>query len=148
MAGHGIAVGALTNKVVMTKVFCKSCIVCRDARTKNVVPKVHDCPMNFEEGLSKSMEPEAILEIVKDIYHKSGGKVYVSPLTMDDNATSRAYLKHASDDARNKGKLSPEIPEPVCLSDLNHCLKGVSGNFFQLAKLPKKISTCTRLDAL
>ena len=62
--------------------------------------------MNFEEGLSKSMEPEAILEIVKDIYHKSGGKVYVSPLTMDDNATSRAYLKHASDDARSKGKLS------------------------------------------
>ena len=58
--------------------FFFSFVLC--AKKKNVAPPLHDCPLNYETGSSKAMEPDAILHIVKSYLEPQEGKKWGSEL--------------------------------------------------------------------
>ncbi len=64
LLGHATAIGKKTRKCVGYAIRAKSCRVCRVAKRKNVPPKEHNCGHNWN-GLSKAMEPDMVIEIIK-----------------------------------------------------------------------------------
>ncbi len=154
ISGHGFALGGNTRKILNYRCMSKSCRKCfLSKRTKIEVE--HECPKNHE-GSSKSMECEAIFQIVKESFYDHGYtcKIIVS----DDDSTMKSNLKHSFAEKvekgvmkidewprtkRNKlksdnGRLPLDIPEPRFLADFNHRVKTVGKSVYALASLPKK----------
>jgi len=64
----------------------------------------------------------------------------------DDDSTMRSLLQHES--KNNKGKLPPNIPEPVFLADPSHRIKVMFKPFFLMVKNTKDPNECKMIDAL
>ena len=146
MSRHAFLTGCHSKKIIETKITSKKCSVCSTAEAKGQeVKKEHCCPRNFE-GSSKAMEAYGALSLVKKIYNKTKGEVFVEAMVLDDDASVRSILTHES--VNPKGQLPEEIPQPIFLADPSHRTKVVAKAIFVLAHLPKSISTCTNIDAL
>ena len=92
------------------------------------------------------MEVDAALALYKDIYNKSDKKIHLKAVVADDDSSMRALLKYRY--INPKGRLPEEMNEPDWLVDLSHQTKVVAKPIYQLAGLSKKISICTKLDAM
>ena len=127
--------GAYTQKVMMSKIFCRRCRVCENAKQKHTPPNKHDCVQNYPtNGSSKSMEPLAILEIAS----KSPTQGFITHwIVSDDDTVMRAHLKHKkSFNKKDKGKLSLWIKESEFKADPGHRNKTVASKFYRLASAP------------
>ena len=63
--GFGSFLGAYTQKVLLSKIYCRRCRVCEIAKRKFTPPNKHVCVQNYpSDASSKSMEPAAILDMV------------------------------------------------------------------------------------
>ena len=113
--------GAYTHKGLMSKLFCRRCRFCENAKRKNVAVKPHKCVQNYPtDQSSKSMEAAAILDMA--IHSAAQMKFVVSTIVSDDDSTMRAHLRHKVDpnNDKDKGKLPPWVPEPKFLADPSH----------------------------
>ena len=64
-SGHATAVGKHTRKVVGYAVRAKACRTCRVAKRRHKQPEKHECVHNWD-GSSKAMEPDMVVQIIKD----------------------------------------------------------------------------------
>ena len=119
--GFGSFMGAYTHKVLMSKVFCRRCRFCENAKRKNSPVKAHKCVQNYPtDQSSKSMEAAAILDMA--IHSAQQMKFVVSAIVSDDDSTMRAHLRHKVDPNNNKDKrkLPQWVLEPTFLADPSH----------------------------
>ena len=145
--GHSFMIGCLSGQIIGAKVLSKGCRKCSSsekAGDKNTNP-MHQCPKNYS-GSSKGMESTNALLLVKELFYKSGGRLYVARIVSDDDSTSSALLKHKSPLFPN-GQLPEEIPEPEWDADPNHRVKSALKKVHALAYAPKKISLLEPFDA-
>ena len=119
--------------------------LCSERKRRRRGTRTPICPLNHE-GSSKSMEADSALVIVKNLYEKNNKLVYVKGIVADDDSSTKAILKHKINN--RKGKLPPEIPEPIWLADPGHRIKTVSSKIYALVPLPKSQSTCVNGDAI
>ena len=145
LSGHGLAIGVLTQKVLAFKVKTKDCMICRGC-VRDVDLPVHDCPINHE-GSSKSMEVDAILEIVIESWDKHNFSI--RNVVADDDTTMISHLKHKKDPSSkmDKGRLPAHIKEPGHKADRGHRKKVVATAVYAKAKLPKSVSIIEDVDA-
>ena len=57
------------------------------------------------------MEAKLALQLTVELFDKKKGKLHLNKIVSDDDSTMRPLLQHESNN--NKGKLPPNIPEPV-----------------------------------
>ena len=146
-SGHGFLVGCRTRKVIGHVTYSKWCRVCSNAYLKNSAKgKEHICPMNYSGKSSKSMEPDGAVKLVTDIHYKYNKRTYVNKFVSDDDSSTRKILTH--EEGNNKGELPPSMRPPQFLCDVNHRIKVMAKPFFALAGLSKRMSTCSKLDAI
>ena len=163
ISGHGMIMGGMSKKIMNHRCISKCCSICdrhkkgetseltNDVATK---PKDHECPKNHF-GSSKSMETEAIYQMVKEAYYEQG--FVIGTIISDDDSTMKANLRHSYKEKVEKGKLKKkdwpktgkgklkqdhgrlplDVPEPGFLADFNHRVKRVGKRFYELAKAPK-----------
>ena len=122
------------------------------AEKRGVMSIAHSCAKNFE-GISKSMEAEAILQMVVDAFNNRG--FIVSVIVSDDDSTMKECLKHRKLKAdgkqykSDKGRLDVHIPEPLFLADPSHRVKVVAkACFLMLKKKVKERFGLTKADCL
>ena len=170
VSGHGLMIGAYTKKVIGYKSLSKECSVCLKLMRKlgekkhdnlpegedEEKPEAHECVKNHQ-GSSKSMECEAILELVKEAYFERN--FVVGTIVADDDTTMKKILRHDYKDMvrrgvldkkkwpKNKngkpmasGKLPDLIPQPKFLADFNHRVKSVGRAVYELALMSKSKS--------
>ena len=145
-SGHGFLVGCRTRKVIGHVIYSKWCRICQLSERKETVAPEHQCPRNYLEKSSKSMEADGAVELVTGVHTLCNEQVYVKNFVSDDDASTRNILKHK--DGTNKGELPDSMTPPEFLCDINHRVKVMAKPFFALASLPKRLSTCTKLDAI
>ena len=145
-SGQTTMCGGLTKKVVAFKYFSKLCRTCHDNNKKypegNHLPPTHRCAKNWTES-SKSMEPEGILDCVKQVWNS--GIAWIDTFVSDDDSTSRAVIKHKPD---NKLKSTGRLPDHIhkvtrILVDPSH-RRRVYGT--QLYKAEKHIKGMNKTD--
>lgn len=124
MLGHATAIGKRTRKCLGYEIRAKACRVCRVAKRKGKPPKVHKCVHTWN-GSSKAMEPDMVVGIVKKANEHG---VKVSTLVGDEDSTTIARARKEVDATLKKG------------SDLNHLLKGLGNQLFDLKKKHKAMS--------
>ena len=115
LLGHCTLIGTETGKCIGYAVWSKQCSVCDKAREKNVRTKVHDCCRNWN-GSSKAMEPDMVVQIVKEISEKG-----ISVGTI----------------SRLQKEVSPSIEKR---SDTNHMKKIIGNSLYTLQKKHKQLS--------
>ena len=131
--------------VVSAIVTAKECRICSYNEVQSKEPPPHDCPKNYS-GSSKAMESDAVLNLYQSLFFGSKKKIVLKSIVSDDDSTMRALLKHPKN--HKSGKLHPEIHEPSWLADPSHRTKVVAKYVFALAMLPKRKSTCTKIDTV
>lgn len=112
--GHNFGVGAHSNKILSVQPYSQACRICEYAEKNGKAIRDHRCPRNFStEQSSKSMEPAGGVQHCVDIFN-SDANCYVRCLVTDDDATTRANVKHSLHDiveAQHPGsKVNGEIP--------------------------------------
>jgi hypothetical protein len=173
-SGHALLVGKYTRKAIALCIKSKLCNFCKSWVKKHgdAVPvKEHDCLKNHE-GSSGSMEPQACLDMVVDLYNKH--KVVVDMICADDDSSTRALLRWSNEDHMknnntdtmpqvpitkginkgklqdrpDKGRLPGNVPEPSFVADPNHQKKVLTGELIALqnARAAEK-KTMPRMDS-
>jgi hypothetical protein len=175
-SGHALLVGGLTRKPLCMNVKSKLCSYCfawtkkHEDLEEDPIP-IHYCP-KIHEGTSSSMEPQACLEMVIDMFDNR--QIIVKDICLDDDASTRSLLRWSNADwmknnnttkvptvaitkgpnkgkeqrRPDKGKLPGHIPEPSFLADPNHRRKVWTGELHQLAAAAvNKKFTMTKMDA-
>lgn len=104
-SGHGLMIGKHTKKCIDYRVKVKECAICKRNENKGT-DREHNCIKNHE-GSSKSMEVDAILDMVIDSWDSRC--FGVRSICADDDTTMISHLKHSirkEIDAglRNKGE--------------------------------------------
>ena len=145
LTGHAFLIGCKSKSILSAQVTSKKCTKCSKSSAKNVTAPPHKCPLNYD-GSSKGMEVEAALDIVTRIGKEHNGRVFVKAIVSDDDSSMRALLKHKQNS--KKGRLPSYLPEPKWLADPGHRTKSVSSKIYNLLKLKKSQSTCTKADAI
>ena len=159
-SGHALLIANLTRKPVAKHVCCKACKKCktwyRHHEADEAVPE-HECVSNFD-GTSGSMEPEAMLEMYKNLYEKH--QTIVGAIVTDDDSSIKAKLKWSNEDHKknnnvtevpkitnragnvvprpDKGSIPAHMPEPQFLADPNHRRKTLANELYALEKLGKQ----------
>ena len=156
ISGHGLMIGGYSKKVIGFKCVSKECSVCsKYSKEPDNLPK-HECTKNHE-GSSKSMECEAILDLIKEAYFERN--FCIGTVVADDDTTMKKTLRHnykkqvedglldKKDWPLNKkgklvasGKLPDAIPPPKFLADFNHRVKSVGRAVYELATMSKSKS--------
>ena len=151
-SGHAFMFGGTNKEIIGMVLYTKGCRKCAVAEKRGVMSIAHSCAKNFE-GSSKSMEAEAILQMVVDAFNNRG--FIVSVIVSDDDSTMKACLKHRKLKAdgkqykSDKGRLDVHIPEPLFLADPSHRVKVVAKAFFlMLKKKVKERFGLTKADCL
>ena len=67
LSGHTLAIGVLTQSILVSIVSNKLCRVCSLAESDNQEPTNHCCPKNYN-GSSKAMEADAALQLYISLY--------------------------------------------------------------------------------
>ena len=115
-------VGAYTKKVIGYKSLSKECSICSNFWKKMGIkkhdnlpepepedeankPEPHECTRNHQ-GSSKSMECEAILELVKEAF--SERNFVVGTIVADDDTTMKKVLRHNYKEQVSRGVLAKE----------------------------------------
>jgi hypothetical protein len=182
-SGHALLVGGLTRKPICMAIKSKRCVFCNTwkANNKDVVEAAeldgedllipfHECTKNHV-GSSSSMEPEACLEMVVDLFDNYC--CIIQSICCDDDASTRALLKWSNNDwmannnttvgprvlitgGKKQGKTKPRestgrlpahIPEPSFVADPNHRRKLLMKELIAVTKLPvAKRHTMTTMD--
>ena len=170
VSGHGLMIGGYTKKVIGYKSLSKECSVCSKFLKKRGMkkhdnlpeaeeeskPEPHECTKNHE-GSSKSMECEAVLDLVKEAFFERN--FVVGTIVADDDTTMKKMLRHNYKDQVSRGILSKNdwpknikgkpmasgklpdlIPPPKFLADFNHRVKSVGRAVYELAMLSKSKS--------
>ena len=163
LSGHGLMIGEHTKKVLGYMVKSKDCRICNRYDDPEDIPS-HDCPRNHE-GSSKSMEVDAILELIIDSWENRN--FGIQHIVVDDDTTMIAHLRHSYADMvksgamskeywpvtksgikkSDKGRLPIHIHSPIHRADLSHRKKVVGTHVYQLASQPKYLSTVDKVDA-
>ena len=89
------------------------------------------------------MEADAALTIYEELYYESQKKIALQYIVSDDDSSTRSLLKHSIN--YPKGKLKPEIPEPIWLPNPSRRTNVVAKPIFSLANAPKSQSVCTKV---
>ena len=157
ISGHGFLMGGLNKKVLNHRSLSKCCTICSKAQKQGVPAKGHECPKNHD-GSSKSMETEAIYQMVLEATRDQG--FTVATIISDDDSTMKSNLKWSYKELVNankmkiedwpktkkgnkkqdNGRLPLDCQEPKFLADFNHRVKTVGKRFYELASAPKKTS--------
>ena len=174
VSGHGVMIGAYTKKVIGYKSMSKECSVCSNFLKKMRIkkndnlpetneepedepkPEAHECTKNHQ-GSSKSMECEAILDLITEAFLERN--FVVGTIVADDDTTMKRTLRHNYKEQvsrgvldkknwpKNKkgkpmasGKLPDLIPPPKFLADFNHRVKSVGRAVYELAVMAKSKS--------
>jgi hypothetical protein len=118
LSGQGLMIGHQTKWVVACHNYSKACLVCKrhlKVMQKNKTPDLpvcqHLCPRNHE-GSSKGMEARAALECVNKVWGSTEIRSFIEVICIDDNASTRAYLKHSFEDLDALG-----LPRPATKTD-------------------------------
>ena len=91
ISGHGFVLGGNLKKIMNYRCMLKCSKICAQAeRTKVLVD--HKCPKNHDDS-SKSMETEAIYQMVKDAYYNC--RYTCSIIVSNDDSTMKSNLKHS-----------------------------------------------------
>jgi hypothetical protein len=175
-SGHGLMIGRLTRKPIALCVKSKLCNECdvfnRMNKDGDVGAAIHeDCPKNHF-GSSGSMEPQACLDLVVELYDRF--HCGLALLCCDDDSSVRSLCKWSNADYLinnntdvlprvpitkgankgklqqriDKGKLPANVPEPKFVADPNHRRKLLTGELYNLAKQRMELkATMTRMDA-
>ena len=75
------------------------------------------------------MEGVVALELMKKIFNKNKGKMYLKELVSDDNSTMRSLLQHK--EHHEKDKLPDNIPQPKFCADPLHIIKVMAKPFLK-----------------
>ena len=162
--GFHLIIGCRTHNIIALLVMSRACIKCDKSNE-------HDnefCSRNFK-GSSKAMEAYGAAHNVKYLFENYN--CYVQTVVMDDDSSSKSVLKTKLADqeklakkegkpfvwpktgkdkkvkVRDTGRL-PISHKKICfLSDINHRLKNKGSLEFNLARLKKDKSICTKTDA-
>ena len=104
---HNVCIGFESKKIINTVVMSQACRKC-DLNKKRAKdgedPMEHRCPLNYNKNLSsKSMEGNAAVRHVEEIYKMGvdedvSVRVALSMICTDDDATTRANVKHSYED--------------------------------------------------
>ena len=162
VSGHGIMIGGYTKKVIGFKSMSKECSVCSNFEKQKkkdeelVNPPEHECTKNHD-GSSKSMECEAILQLVTEAFIERN--FMVGTIVADDDTTMKKTLRHnykenvrlgllkKEDWPKNKkgkyiasGRLPNSVTPPHFLADFNHRVKSVGRAVYELALMSKSQS--------
>ena len=131
--GFGHFMGAYTQKVLMSKIFCRRCRFCLSVQRKDVQVKAHNCVQNYPtDESSKGMEAAAILDM--SINCITERKFVMRTIVSDDDSVMRAHVRHKISDAKSdKGKLPPWIHQPDFMADPSHRIKTIAKHFYKLA---------------
>jgi hypothetical protein len=173
MSGHALFVGGYSRKPITLSIKSKICSTCKAWTKKHgdMPPLEHTCYKNFE-GSSGAMEPVACLHMTEELYRDYN--CVVDLICADDDSSTRALLKWSNANYMknnntteppqvpitrgpnkgkphvrpDKGKLSPEVPEPTFVADPNHRKKVLTGELIALdtSKVAEK-ATMTRMDS-
>lgn len=174
-SGHGFLIGKLSRKPICYKIMSKLCGFCtawsKKKETNDDDPPDHDCLKNHT-GSSSSMEPQACLDMVVQLYDRTN--ITTDMIFADDDASTQStvcwsnfnYLKnnHTQElpqvpiskgnykgklqDRPDKGRLPGHIPEPRFVADPNHRKKVLTGELLKLANAKKAINfTMTKMDS-
>jgi hypothetical protein len=143
LSGHGLMIGARTNRVVASQNYSKVCLICdlhSNATTKNTTPEVpvraHECPRNHE-GSSKGMEAKAAL---------SHSFADLDALLKAHPTTKKGVPKTAKRD--DKGRLPKNHPVITFLADLCHRVRTFGKYLWNLKQGGKRKSTMNIVDCL
>jgi hypothetical protein len=174
ISGHGLMIGNATNNVVAFQNYSTSCGFCERHKKKMEllktpdVPAVHHlCPKNYA-GSSKGMEALAALDCVNQIWSHEDIDAFISIICLDDDATTRAYLKHSFADLaamdlprpldkngvpktgkkNDKGKLGKDHPVITFLADLSHRVRTFAKYLYALKNAKKSLSEMNDIDCL
>ena len=152
-SGHASLVEQETRLVVALDIKSKICNVCTwyEGTDRDIRP--HECVKNHV-GSSGSMEPQAILDMVVDLYDRKS--VVTDTIITDDDSSIKAKLKWSNEDYMmnnkttvrpthvtragnvvprpDKGGLPGYIPEPKFLADPNHRKKTLRGVLYGVLK--------------
>ena len=159
-SGHAMFIGGITSKIISYFCAAKECATCswRGKKSDEQVPNVdqdftgileenqmatgHRCPRNYA-GSSKGMECTMCVYMAKKLPEEG---CYVFRLVTDDDATTRANMRHSYNELvkagvwtskkdcwpktesgaykTDYGKIPLTIPEPCSMvADRNHCTK-------------------------
>jgi hypothetical protein len=183
-SGHGLLVGGLTRKPICFVIKSKRCNTCITWKAKNkdlveaaeldgeeLLMPDHKCTKNHD-GSSSSMEPQACLHMVIELYEKYN--CIVERICADDDASTRSMLQWNNADymmnnnttvrplaakvrgpnkgklqaRKDKGRLPAHVPEPFFVADPNHRRKVLTGELLALAKSTVSVKcTMTKMDA-
>jgi len=169
--GHAVLVESATRKVIAFIMKTKLCSVCLGHKRKkdDTQPvREHKCNVNHH-GSAGSMEPQAILEMVVDLYDnrcsfakfvitdddssiKAKCKWNNEDWMLNNNTTTapKVLTRHGKETHRpNRGELPRHVPEPEFLADPNHRKKTLKGVLYKHLKTKTK-ERCglTRCDVM
>jgi hypothetical protein len=166
LSGHAFLFGANTQLPLWWNIRQKGCRICSMHKGDGKIP-VHNCQINHE-GSSKSMEPQAVVSMVTDLFDQF--RCGVRFLITNDDSTMKAkncrwsnedYKKEFGDYPRvpdkdgklkkrnDTGILRHRIPQPDFLADPNHRVKTVRNTMKKLysAKVAETAG-CMEIDTL
>ena len=109
LSGHALAIGVLTNIILVAIVSSKVCRVYSLAESDNQEPPNHFYPMNYD-GSSKSMEADAALQLYISLYNASNKNIVLTAVVADDDSSIRTLLIHNANNP--KWRLPEEMPQP------------------------------------
>lgn len=127
IVGAASLIGKKTGKIVGFTSRCKKCRKCSIAKSKKKKVAKHTCKKNWT-GSAKSMEPDMIVEIIKDAKEKNNPVV---TLIGDDDCTAFH---------RARCEVSSTIQK---VSDTNHVKKNISNKLYALKLKHKELSVKT-----
>lgn len=127
LSGTATLIGKRTGKIVGFSARYKRCRKCDVAKAKHRTPNKHACKKNWT-GTAKSMEPDMIVEILKEVKDKNNPVV---TLIGDDDCTAFN---------RARCEVSSCIEK---LSDKNHVKKNISNKLYKLKSKHKELSVKT-----
>ena len=159
VSGHGFVLGGMNKKIINHRCLSKCCKICSLAKKSNQQPTKHECPKNHD-GSSKSMETEAIYQMVLEATYQKGYSI--GTIISDDDSTMKSNLKWSYKEMvsagllkiddwpktksgkrkSDNGRLPLDVSQPKFLADFNHRVKTVGKRFYELASAPKKNFTC------
>jgi hypothetical protein len=157
-------IGRLSRKIIAVCILSKQCAICDKHTKAGTDGPEHYCPCNHE-GSSKAMESAAGVKLLEQLHDNK--RVSMRYIVADDDSTIRAKCKHSikdliaagklkvhpRDPVTNKripcyGRLRLDISVPIWRADPSHRTKVVGKHVFKLAWGPRKITKCTKADAL
>lgn len=91
LSGHAFMVGMLLRKPLAWWLYSKHCAGCKRRDINGNIPPHEDTCVKNYNGSSKSMEPNAVLQMYIQLYRES--KVTLGMIVSDDDTSMRAKLK-------------------------------------------------------